>query len=128
MRMTVITTWNLHLLTALVCKTSLFKNLNKCTQNRRLPLDSALGKTSRAKTVVLPHVLEKGQPNWAILGLVANLFLNTSFLLRKVNNLYLIHVPNLASCVMFWEVNQKPLPPLTGGVSPFGCRCTQSQM
>lgn len=33
-----------------VCKTCQCKSLNKCPQNRTLPLDSALGKTSRPKT------------------------------------------------------------------------------
>lgn len=130
MWMTVIAAWNLlcktvlHLLTALVFKTSCCKSLNKHPQNRMLPLDSA--KTSFC------HILEKGQQNWAILGLVANLFLKFSFLLKKVNNLHLTCAPNLASSMMFWEVNQKPLPSLNGGVSHFGypasCRCPQSQM
>lgn len=82
-------------------------SLNKCPQNRRLPLDSALGKTSRATTVVLPHVLEKQQKNQAILELVASLFLKISFLLKKVNDLHLSCAPNLSSCMMFWEGNQK---------------------
>lgn len=108
-----ITAWNplcktdLHLLTAVVCKRFHCKSLSKHPQNRRLPLDSALGKTSKAKTVVLPHVLAKGQQNWAVLGLLAKLFL------KKVNNLQMqIHAPNLATCVTFWEANQKPLPSL----------------
>lgn len=132
MWMTVIAAWNLlcktvlHLLTPLVFKTSHCKSLNKCPQNRMLPLDSALGKTNKAKTSFC-HILEKGQQNWAILGLVANLFLKISFLLKKVNNLHLTCAPNLASSMMFWEVNQKPLPFLNGGVSHFGypasCRC-----
>lgn len=64
--MTVITAWNLfcktdlHLLSALACKTFPCKSMNKCPQNKTLPLDSPLGKTSRAKTVVLPRGLEKG--------------------------------------------------------------------
>lgn len=78
---------HLHLLTALVCKIFHCKTLNKCPHNKKLPLALTLGKTRGAKTVVLPHVLEKVQQNWAILGLVTNLFLNISFLLRKVNNL-----------------------------------------
>lgn len=138
MSMTVITAWNLlcktdlHLLTALVCKRSHCKSLSKHPQNRRLPLDSALGKTSKAKIVVLPHVLAKRQQNLAILGLVAKLFLKISFLLKKVNNLQMqIHAPNPATCMMFWEVNQKPLPSLTTGYSfgyPARCRCPQRQI
>lgn len=118
----------LHLFPALVCKIFHCKSLNKCPHNKKMPLALTLGETSRAKTVVLPHVLEKEQQNWAILELVTNLFLNISFLLRKVNNL----PPNLASCMMFWAVNLKPFPCLPGGVSPFGSptshRCPQNQM
>lgn len=85
-------------------------SLNKCPQNIRLPLDSALGKTSRATTVVLTHVLEKGWKNQAILGLVASLFLKVSFLPKQVCDLHLTCAPNLSSCLMFWEGNQKSFP------------------